>query len=172
MRNYTIYYTHVYVSVCVCAFCWGLLFGPIKMGTQVILEGSPSNRGNSTYIGTPSSCTSTDLLGQAVTTTQKGCFRPAFQPASCQFVSFMGNPLATSLCDQVVFFTHSQTVPTRYRSESIWWCSCLGPFLVMSHDPKGEPLICRFFPESIAKGSSERSSRTNLHRVTCAESNT
>ena len=29
-----------------------------------------------------------------------------------------------------------------------------------------------FFPESIAKGSSARSSRTNLRRVTCAESNT
>ena len=29
-----------------------------------------------------------------------------------------------------------------------------------------------FSPESIAKDSSARSSRTNLHRVTCAESNT
>ena len=31
--------------------------------------------------------------------------------------------------------------------------------------------ICVLFPESVAKGSSARSSRANLHRVTCAESN-
>ena len=33
-------------------------------------------------------------------------------------------------------------------------------------------LVGPVFPESIAKGSSARSSWTNLHRVTCAESNT
>ena len=77
----TTQYIYTCICVCVCVHSVGAFVWTHKKGTQVILEGSTSNRGNSTYIGTPiemhRSCTSTDLYGQAVTTTQQGCFRPA-----------------------------------------------------------------------------------------------